>query len=231
MLTLFCMLLADLILRYQTPLFVRVALLTALLLLAIFYGINRSWFTSLKLLVLLPFQRFSWQSEKYSSDFIFRISSLILSAVVFSIAIYSYKLGPQKNFENYTTSYTSIFLITILLFVLKYLANKMYFVLHQSRDLGAQLVDFHYSINQWFALGVGFILLIDVFYKNLDSNYFYVVIILSCFYFLTRLFGTILLLQNNFKYSIFTVFVYLCTFEIVPALVTVKVLFVNSYGG
>jgi hypothetical protein len=73
-----------------------------------------------------------------------------------------------------------------------------------------------------------FILLIDVFYENLSSNYLNVLLIVSLIYFLARLFGTILLLQNNFRYSIFTLFVYLCTFEIVPALVIVKVLFVNN---
>ena len=73
-----------------------------------------------------------------------------------------------------------------------------------------------------------FVLLIDVFYENLSSNYLSILLVVSLLYFLVRLFGTIVLLQNNFKYSIFTLFVYLCAFEIVPALVIVKVLFVNS---
>ena len=219
------MLINELILRNQSPLFLKAALLCLLLLLVIFYSVNKSWFISLKSLALLPFQRFGWQSEKYSSDLIFRISSLVLSVIIIAMAVYAYQLVYPEIFAS---TYFKITLITILLFIVKFISNSFYFSLHNSIRTGSKLLDFQYSLNQWFALIVTFILLIDVFYENLSSNYLTILLVFSILYFLVRLFGTILLLQNNFKYSIFTLFVYLCTFEIVPALVIVKVLFVNS---
>jgi hypothetical protein len=219
------MLFTELILRNQSPLFIKVVLLCILVILVIFYTVNRSWFISLKSLALLPFLRFGWQSEKYSADLIFRISSFLLSVLIISSAIYSYNL---TSTDTLSSTYIEITLIITLLFVVKFIANSLYFSLLNSISTGSQLVDFQYSLNQWFTLLVIFILLIDVFYENLSSNYLNVLIIVSLLYFLARLFGTILLLQNNFKYSIFTLFVYLCTFEIVPALVIVKVLFVNN---
>ena len=219
------MLFTELILRNQSPLFIKVVLLCILVILVIFYTVNRSWFISLKSLALLPFLRFGWQSEKYSADLIFRISSFLISVLIISSAIYSYNL---TSTDTLSSTYIEITLIITLLFVVKFIANSLYFSLHNSISTGSQLVDFQYSLNQWFTLLVIFILLIDVFYENLSSNYLNVLLIVSLIYFLARLFGTILLLQNNFSYSIFTLFVYLCTFEIVPALVIVKVLFVNN---
>ena len=219
------MLFTELILRNQSPLFIKVVLLCILVILVIFYTVNRSWFISLKSLALLPFLRFGWQSEKYSADLIFRISSFLISVLIISSAIYSYNL---TSTDTLSSTYIEITLIITLLFVVKFIANSLYFSLHNSISTGSQLVDFQYSLNQWFTLLVIFILLIDVFYENLSSNYLNVLLIVSLIYFLARLFGTILLLQNNFRYSIFTLFVYLCTFEIVPALVIVKVLFVND---
>ena len=219
------MLFTELILRNQSPLFIKVVLLCILVILVIFYTVNRSWFISLKSLALLPFLRFGWQSEKYSADLIFRISSFLISVLIISSAIYSYNL---TSTDTLSSTYIEITLIITLLFVVKFIANSLYFSLHNSISTGSQLVDFQYSLNQWFTLLVIFILLIDVFYENLSSNYLNVLLIVSLIYFLARLFGTILLLQNNFRYSLFTLFVYLCTFEIVPALVIVKVLFVNN---
>ena len=219
------MLFTELILRNQSPLFIKVVLLCILVILVIFYTVNRSWFISLKSLALLPFLRFGWQSEKYSADLIFRISSFLISVLIISSAIYSYNL---TSTDTLSSTYIEITLIITLLFVVKFIANSLYFSLHNSISTGSQLVDFQYSLNQWFTLLVIFILLIDVFYENLSSNYLNVLLIVSLIYFLARLFGTILLLQNNFRYSIFTLFVYLCTFEIVPAIVIVKVLFVNN---
>ena len=219
------MLFTELILRNQSPLFIKVVLLCILVILVIFYTVNRSWFISLKSLALLPFLRFGWQSEKYSADLIFRISSFLISVLIISSAIYSYNL---TSTDTLSSTYIEITLIITLLFVVKFIANSLYFSLHNSISTGSQLVDFQYSLNQWFTLLVIFILLIDVFYENLSSNYLNVLLIVSLIYFLARLSGTILLLQNNFRYSIFTLFVYLCTFEIVPALVIVKVLFVNN---
>jgi len=219
------MLFLELILRNQSPLFLRVVLICILVILVVFYTINRSWFVSLKSLALLPFQRFGWQSEKYSADLIFRVSSFLLCVLIISSAIYSYNL---TSTDNLSSTYIEITLITASLFAVKFIANSSYFSLHKSSRTGSQLVDFQYSLNQWFTLVVIFVLFIDVFYENLSSNYLSILLVVSLLYFLVRLFGTIVLLQNNFKYSIFTLFVYLCAFEIVPALVIVKVLFVNS---
>jgi hypothetical protein len=219
------MLFTELILRNQSPLIFKVVILCLLFLLVIFYTVNRSWFISLKSLALLPFQRFGWQSEKYSSDLIFRASSLVLSVLIISLAAYVYKLVSTDVFAS---TYFQITVITILLFIVKFVANTLYFGLHNSSSTGSQLVDFQYSLNQWFTFVVILVLMIDVFYVNLSTNYLNVLLAISILYFLLRLFGTIVLLQNNFKYSIFTLFVYLCAFEIVPALVIVKVLFVNN---
>lgn len=219
------MLFTELILRNQSPLIFKVVLLCLLFLLVIFYTVNRSWFISLKSLALLPFQRFGWQSEKYSSDLIFRASSLVLSVLIISMAVYTYKL---VSTDVLASTYFQISVITILLFMVKFMANTLYFGLHNSNSTGSQLVDFQYSLNQWFTFVVIFVLLIDVFYVNLSTHYLNVLLAISVLYFLLRLFGTIVLLQNNFRYSIFTLFVYLCAFEIVPALVIVKVLFVNN---
>ena len=112
--------------------------------------------------------------------------------------------------------------------ILPFLANKFYFSLHNSSSLGDQIIDYQYSLNQWFTLVVGCLLIFDIFYLKLNSSVFLFITIIAGIYFLLRLFGTILMLQNNFKYPILTVFVYLCTLEIVPALVIAKVLFVNS---
>ena len=152
------MLFTELILRNQSPLFIKVVLLCILVILVIFYTVNRSWFISLKSLALLPFLRFGWQSEKYSADLIFRISSFLISVLIISSAIYSYNL---TSTDTLSSTYIEITLIITLLFVVKFIANSLYFSLHNSISTGSQLVDFQYSLNQWFTLLVIFILLID----------------------------------------------------------------------
>ena len=94
------MLFLELILRNQSPLFLRVVLICILVILVVFYTINRSWFVSLKSLALLPFQRFGWQSEKYSADLIFRVSSFLLCVLIISSAIYSYNLTSTDNLSS-----------------------------------------------------------------------------------------------------------------------------------
>ena len=193
------------------------------------YSVNSTWFQSMKLLSLIPIQRFNWQSEKYTSNYIFRICSFITSLFIIALTIYTYHLGENQNNESdIFSNFLVILLMVTLFFVFKFLANKFYFSLHNSASLGDQIIDYQYSLNQWFTLIIGSLLIFDIFYLKLNSSVILIITIIAGIYFLLRLFGTILMLQNNFKYPILTVFVYLCTLEIVPALVTAKVLFVNS---
>jgi hypothetical protein len=222
-------LLSQLVLRNETPLMIRAVVLGLLVLVSFMYAANNTWFQSMKLLSLIPIQRFNWQSEKYTSNYIFRMFSLVTSLFIIALTIYTYQLGGNLKRESAIFSNYLIIVLTVtILFVIKFLANKFYFSLHNSQSLGDQIIDYQYSLNQWFTLAVGCLLIIDIFYLKLNSSVFLVITIVAGIYFLLRLFGTILMLQNNFKYPILTVFVYLCTFEIVPALVTAKVLFVNS---
>ncbi len=180
-------------------------------------------------LAILPFQRFAWQSEKFMTDNIFRLSSILSLSIFASIAISSYQIG-NSTLENYNSAITLllVFSAIIILSLAKFMSNYFYFRIHKDDETANLIVDFQYSINQWFALLLGTLLIVDVFYFRLHSTIYEATLIIAGLYFLVKLFGTILVLQNNFKYSILTVFVYLCTFEIVPALITVKVLFVNS---
>lgn len=180
-------------------------------------------------LAILPFQRFAWQSEKFMTNNVFRLSSILSLSIFASVAICSYQLGNSK-LENYDSILTLlwIFPTVILLSLVKFALSYSYFSIHKEDKTANLLIDFQYSLNQWFALLLGTLLLVDVFYFRLHSNIYVAILIIAGLYFLVRLFGTILILQNNFNYSILTVFVYLCTFEIVPALFTAKVLFVNS---
>jgi hypothetical protein len=214
--------------RHQTPISIRIALLIVLVCVPLFYGFYQAWFISLRSLVLIPFQRFGWQSEQYTSNPVIRISSLIISIVIITLAIFTYQLGPKTSNGTYTISLAHLLGVVALLFLLKNLVNKIYFSLHKSADIGNQLTDFQYSLNQWFTLFLLVILVTDAFYARLQGEFFTLVMILTTVYFLVRLFGTIFLLQSNFKYPTFTLFVYLCTVEIVPALVLAKLLFVNS---
>ncbi|MDC1431043.1 DUF4271 domain-containing protein [Bacteroidia bacterium] len=219
----------QLISREQSPLFIRIVLLLTLVCLVFLYALNRNWVTSMVQLAILPFQRFAWQSEKFMTNNVFRLSSILSLSIFVSIAICSYKLGNSK-LENYDSILTLlwIFPVVILFSVIKFAANYSYFSIHKEDKTANLLVDFQYSLNQWFALLLGILLLVDVFYFRLHSNIYIAMLIVAGLYFLARLFGTILILQNHFNYSILPVFVYLCTFEIVPALFTAKVLFVNS---
>ncbi len=221
--------LLDLTLRNETPVSLRVALLSMLLIIGLLHSVIPNWRSSIKMLAYLPVQRFTWQSEKYTANRVFRISSIISICTVYAIFIYTH-LYSQKLvvIENASVNFLLIWLGIIVLTTFKFALNKYYFHAHRSNALGDLVIDYQYSINQIFAFIIGLVLLIDVFYFRLDSNWFIVAILGVLALFLIKLFGTILMLQNNFSFPIITLFVYLCTFEIVPMLVIAKILFVNS---
>jgi hypothetical protein len=222
-------LLAEIQLRQETPLDVRLALLILYLLFAIVYIINTRWVASLKLLSLKPFQRFGWQSEKFSSDYIFRISSLATLVIIASIIIKGYGLG--ENVWPGSSDKGNIIIISVVLLILcliGYLFQLVFFSLHNFQKIGEEILDFQYGINQWYSIILTGLFSLDVFYFNFDSVIIYLLLILTLIYFLMRLFGKIIMLQNNFTYPLLTVFIYLCTIEIVPALVVAKLLFVNT---
>lgn len=183
----------------------------------------------MRLLTLKPFQRFEWQSEKYGADLVFRLSSLITIIFIIAIGVSGYELG-QSSFLQ-TSENSNIFVIGVVSFLIlgfHYFIHKIYFALHQETSTGEEILDFQYGLNQWFTLILTALISLDFFYFRLDSYIFIVLIVTSLIYFLARLFGTLLIFQDKNNYPILTVFIYLCTFEIAPALVIAKVLFVNA---
>jgi len=225
----FLQIITQLVLRHELPITVRVGLLSALVLIALVSVLNENWLVFMLKLTLLPIQRFSWESAKYSANLTFRASSILSSALVLTLLIITYKLGDYGNSAPYSSSYLfGLFLAVFVSFLSALGANKLYFYLHKKQEIGERVLDYQYALNQWFSFIVITLLLADVFYLHLHSILFVLIISLLGVYFLLRLFGTILMLQNNFDYPILTVFIYLCNFEIVPALVLCKVLFVNS---
>jgi len=225
----FLQIVTQLVLRHEIPITVRVGLLSALVLIALVSVLNENWLTFMLKLTLLPIQRFSWESAKYSANLTFRASSILSSTLVLTIIIITYQLGDHGDNNPYSSSYFFwLFLAVFILFLSTLGANKLYFYLHKKQEIGERVLDYQYALNQWFSFIVGSLLLADVFYLHLHSMLFVLIISLLGVYFLLRLFGTILMMQNNIDYPILTVFIYLYTFEIVPALVICKVLFVNS---
>ncbi|MBT8326688.1 MAG: DUF4271 domain-containing protein [Bacteroidia bacterium] len=219
----------DLLIRSQTPLVLRIVLISILLIIGFLYALIPNWFASIRLLAYLPIQRFAWQSEKYTYNNIFRLGSILSITSVYAAFIYAYLLSEKFMwFENSSFNFLLIWVVILLATLGKYFLNQFYFKFHNEESLGELIIDYQYSINQIFAFILAGALSIDVFYYRLDSQLFYFLVIAILILFLVKLFGTILMLQNNFKYPLLTLFVYLCTFEIVPMLIAAKILFVNS---
>lgn len=221
--------LAELLLRNEAPIILRIALLITMAVVGIVYSFIPNWFGAIRSLAALPVQRFAWQSEQHRSSSLFRFSSIISITAIYTIFIFTHLFSQKLVLtENSTLNLVFIWLAIAALTISKFLLNKYYFFLHESSNLGDLIIDYQYSINQFFAFIVGIFLILDVFYFGLASNLYIVAIVGLLFLFLIKLFGIILMLQNNFTYPILTLFVYLCTFEIVPMLIAAKILFVNS---
>jgi len=219
----------ELILRYEIPSIIKFSLLIALLVVAIVYVLIPNWFLHIKLLVLIPVQRFQWQSEKYNENSVFRLSSFFSSTFIFSIAIFSY-LSNLKWLNHYsvTTTFFVIYGFMTGLFVLKLALDYLYFFLHKAKKTMNLIIDFQYGLNQLFAIIISSIVLVDVFFYNLMSNLYIITLTMLLIYLILRFVGTTIILINNFSYPILTVIVYLCTFEIVSIMVFMKVLFDNT---
>ncbi len=218
----------DLILRNEIPNILKFSLILALLLIAFIYVLIPNWFLHIKHLALIPIQRFQWQSEKYNEDIIFRISSFFFVTLVFSIAIFSY-LPNVHWFKNFTEimRFFTVYGGILSLFIVKLMLDYFYFYLHKAKQTFNLIFDYQYGINQIFAVLIGSITLVDVYYYGLISNLYLVVLILLLTYLAMRFIGTTIILINNFSYPILTVIVYLCTFEIISVTIFVKVLFDN----
>ena len=219
---------AQLVLRNAVPAHLKALLLLLLFCTALLYVANARWFDSIRHLASIPLQRFNWQSDQFLGNALFRVTSLFLSSFTTAIFIYTYSLGERFGYPP--EQFSSFLIVTLCVssyYLVKFVSTNIFFKIHRNATLGSQILDFHSSLNQLFSLFLGILLFVDVFYARLDSNLYYFTIIIALIYFLVRLYGTILLLQNSFNYPILTVFVYLCTFEIVPALVIAKALFVN----
>ena len=219
----------DLVLKHEAPMYLKVLLLFLLMCIVFVYTTNGRWFSSMFYLATLPIQRFNWQSEQFLGNPIFRIASLVLSSFTIAIFVCTYELTPPDFiFLDNIAIFTSVLVAAIVLFLIKYAGNLFYFGMHEESNLGSRVVDFQSSINQLFSLVISGLILVDIFYLRLSGDLFHIVLIGIAIYFLIRLYGTIVILQSNFKHSFLAVFVYLCTYEIVPALVFAKILFVNS---
>jgi len=218
----------DLILRNEIPNILKFSLILALLLIAFIYVLIPNWFLHIKHLALIPIQRFQWQSEKYNEDIIFRISSFFFVTLVFSIAIFSY-LPNVHWFKNFTEimRFFTVYGGILSLFIVKLMLDYFYFYLHKAKQTFNLIFDYQYGINQIFAVLIGSITLVDVYYYGLISNLYLVVLILLLTYLAMRFIGTTIILINNFSYPILTVIVYLCTFEIISVMIFVKVSFDN----
>ena len=218
----------DLILRNEIPNILKFSLILALLLIAFIYVLIPNWFLHIKHLALIPIQRFQWQSEKYNEDIIFRISSFFFVTLVFSIAIFSY-LPNVHWFKNFTEimRFFTVYGGILSLFIVKLMLDYFYFYLHKAKQTFNLIFDYQYGINQIFAVLIGSITLVDLYYYGLISNLYLVVLILLLTYLAMRFIGTTIILINNFSYPILTVIVYLCTFEIISVTIFVKVLFDN----
>lgn len=219
----------ELILRYEIPSVIKFSLLIALLVIAIIYVLIPNWFLHIKLLVLIPVQRFQWQSEKYNENSVFRLSSFFSSTFIFSIAIFSY-LSNLKWLDHYsvTTTFFVIYGCITGLFVLKLALDYFYFFLHKAKKTMNLIIDFQYGLNQLFAIIISSIALVDVFFYSLMSNLYIITLTMLLIYLILRFVGTTIILINNFSYPILTVIVYLCTFEIISIMVFMKVLFDNT---
>ena len=218
----------ELILKYDIQGVIKFSLLIALLLIAFIYVLIPNWFNYIKILVLIPLQKFQWQSEKYNENSVFRLSSLFSSTFIFSIVIFSY-LPELKWLENYskTSNLFIIFGCVIGLFILKLIIDYLYFYLHKAKKAMHLIVDYQYGLNQLFAIIIGSITLVDVFFFGLTSDLYLLAKVLLAIYLFLRFSGNAIILANNFGYPILTVIVYLCTFEIVLIMIFMKILFNN----
>jgi len=221
--------LAELVLRNETPLELRISLLFLLLILALFYALIPSWLPAQYSLATLPFQKFDWMSQEHSKNNLLRASSIVCISIVFSIFAFSYLSSNAIQFASIdSVNFLLILVIVIGLTTAKLFLNRSFFALHNQSSLGEVIIDYQYSLNVLFSIVISLLMVYDVFYLRMNTTMFYVTAGLIVALFLVKLFGTILLLQNKYSYPLITVFIYLCTAEIVPALIVAKVLFVNS---
>lgn len=200
----------------------------ALLIIALTYVLIPNWFLHIKLLVLIPVQRFQWQSEKYNENILFRLSSFFSSTFIFSITIFSYL--PNLHWLDHFMTTTKFFVIygsITGLFILKIVLDYFYFFIHKATKTMNLAIDYQYGLNQLFAIIIGIITVVDVYFFRLLSNGYLLALTTLAIYLLLRFVGTTIILINNFSYPILTVIVYLCTFEIISIMVFMKVLFDN----
>ena len=89
------------------------------------------------------------------------------------------------------------------------------------------IIDYQYGLNQLFAIIIGSVTLVDVFFFGLTSDLYLLAKVLLAIYLFLRFSGNAIILTNNFGYPILTVIVYLCTFEIALIMIFMKILFNN----
>ena len=191
-----------------------------------FHAINSSWIRTNRVLAALPIQRFKWKSETFLSSAFNRTASLVSSSIAFTILIYAHFVQPDLiPIKSPSSSFFQLLLIVVLFFLIKLVAMKLFFTLHEEDDIGTKVIDYQYAFNQLLSLFVLAVLCFDVFIFRLSTALYITLCIIIALVFLLRLLGNILMLLNNFNYPIVSLFIYLCAFEIIPMLVVAKVLF------
>lgn len=216
-------------LRTTTAIELKISLLLILFLFALMYASNRSWITTNRLLASIPIQRFKWKTETHLSSSLNRFGSLLSSSLILAVLISAYGLSTQANLMiNSWLYFIGLSCLIILAFLFKWLSINVFFSLHDHKDLGTQSLDYQYGFNQLAALFLFAMLCLDVFYFHLDSPIRLIIIYFLVVAYIARLIGHIALLLNNLSYPLISLFIYLCAFEIAPALVITKVVFENS---
>lgn len=221
--------LLELLTRNASPVDVRIASLLLLLSIVALFGLQPQWVNTNQILASLPIQRFKWKSETFLSSAFNRSFSLITSSLAFSIFVFSHYAQPDiLQFRLFDTSFLELFVLVVLLFLIKLGGMKVFFALHQQHKTGTMVIDYQYAFNQLISLLLCLVICLDVFFFRLSHPFFITVAVIIGVLYLARMFGNIILLLNEFDYPLVSLFIYLCTFEILPMLVIAKVLFVNS---
>lgn len=219
----------DVITRFNVPVELRIGVLVLLTVFFALYVLSPSWLASNWILSTLPVQRFKWKSETLLSSSFNRAGSVLTTTLALGLLIAGrFHPADAPVFGWTSLPLLELFLILLALFALKMYAMKFYFRLHDQSDLGAIVIDYHYGFNQISSLALTSVLCLDVFIFRLHSELHLLIAGVIGLLFVLRLLGTIILLLNKFDYTIISLFIYLCAFEIAPALIGLKLIFENS---
>ena len=216
----------EIIGRAETPMVLRVALLTMLVLMSLLFSTNPTWLVTNRVLAILPIQRFKWKSETFLSSNFNRFGSIVSASLLLAVLLRSYYLEPQDNFllsEN--IFFLGLLVLLLLSFLIKLGCMQLFFHLHAEDELGTRVIDFHFAFNQIVGILLFALLCFDVFYLRLHGGFDQYLLYGLGVAFLLRTGGHAILLLNNLSFPPLSVFIYLCAFEIAPVLLVVRAVF------